>query len=224
VLAIHLSDGILSLPACVVGAIAAGAMVVIGGWRLREDEVPRVAVLSATFFVASLVRFHVPGGSVHLLLTGVVGLLLRQRSAVAIILGLMLQALLFQHGGMLTLGVNAVVMIIPAWLAGWGFALGQCLGWWQRGWLRTTGAALLGGSTVVLTAAGYWLALYLGSDDVGELAAVGHVVLAAHLPLAVLEGGLTAVVVGVLWQARPDLLLSSLSRHSHSTPRSGGRN
>lgn len=223
-LAIHLSDGVLRLPACLVGAVAASALAVIGGWRLRDDEVPRVAVLSATFFVASLVRIHVPGGSVHLLLTGIVGLLLRQRSAVAILLGLTLQALLFQHGGLLALGVNGVVMIVPAWLAGWSFALGQYFGWWQRAWLRIAGAALLGGGTVMLTAVGYWLALYLGSDDVGELTAVGHVVLAAHLPLAVLEGGLTAVAVGLLWQARPDLLLASTTRRNPSASSSEVRN
>lgn len=222
-LAIHLSDGVLSLPACLVGAGVAGALTVIGGWRLREDEVPRVAVLSAAFFVASLVRIHVPGGSVHLLLSGIVGLVLRQRSAVAILLGLTLQALLFQHGGLLVLGVNGVVMMIPALLAGWGFALGQHFGWWQRGWLRSAGAVLLGGGAVLLTATGYWLALYFGSDDVGELAAVGHVVVAAHLPLALLEGGLTAVVVEVLWKARPDLLLSSFPSGSQSAPGYDGR-
>lgn len=207
--AIHLSDGLLSLPACGVGGVAALLLMLIGGWRLRDEEVSRIAVLAAVFLVASLVRLHVPGGSVHLLLNGIVGLVLGWRAALAIPLGLTLQALLFQHGGLLVLGVNCVVMVLPAWAAGAAFALGRRWGWWARAWVRTVGGICLGSGAVLLTALGYWVALFMGGEQTGDLASVGYVVLAAHLPLAALEGGLTAILVSALWRAKPELFTAS---------------
>jgi cobalt/nickel transport system permease protein len=108
---------------------------------------------------------------------------------------------------LLVLGVNCVVMVLPAWVAGAGFALGRRWGWWTRVWARSLGGICLGGGAVLLTALGYWWALYLGGEQTGDLAAVGHVVLAAHLPLAALEGGLTAILIAALGRARPELFL-----------------
>ncbi|HMP01593.1 MAG TPA: energy-coupling factor ABC transporter permease [Gemmatales bacterium] len=206
-LAVHLSDGILSLPACAVGGAILLVMVILGGWRLRDDEIPRLAVMAAAFLVASLIRIHVPGGSVHLLLNGLVGVLVGRRAAVAIPLALLLQAILFQHGGLAVLGVNGVVMVLPAWLAALGFALGRRHGWWRRPWLRAVGGFVLGSGAVLLTASGYLAALALGGMAAGELTGVGMVVFVGHLPLAVIEGLFTVVVLAALWRARPEMFV-----------------
>ena len=68
--AVHLSDGVLTGPWLVGGFVVAALLVLAALYRLAEESIPRIALLTAAFFVSSLI--HVPLGptSVHLLLTG----------------------------------------------------------------------------------------------------------------------------------------------------------
>jgi cobalt/nickel transport system permease protein len=117
--AVHIADGALR-PSWEWGGIAAAALLALfGAWRIRDEEIPRVAVLTSAFFVASLIHVPVPGGpKTHLLLNGLLGVVLGRRALLAVPVGLFLQAALLQHGGYLSLGVNSVVMGLPALLAG----------------------------------------------------------------------------------------------------------
>ncbi|MBI2805503.1 MAG: cobalt transporter CbiM [Planctomycetes bacterium] len=115
--AVHISDGVLAWPWLAAGFALAALFLWISVWRLREEEVPRIALLTAAFFVSSLIHIKAPPTSIHLLLTGLVGVVLGPRAALAIFVGLLLQVLLMQHGGYLTLGVNTCVMSVPALLA-----------------------------------------------------------------------------------------------------------
>src|SRR5262245_1829106 len=119
--ALHLPDGFLPLNWCLVGMLGALTLVGIGCWRLREDEVPRVALLTAAFFVSSAIHVPLPPTSVHLLLNGLVGALLGWRAGVAIFIGLLMQMAFLGHGGWTTLGINTVVMALPALIVGGPF-------------------------------------------------------------------------------------------------------
>jgi cobalt/nickel transport system permease protein len=124
--AVHLQDGNVLTPVWLVSGYALTAVLIIyGSWRIRDEEIPQVALLTAVFFVASLIRVPIPGlpTSAHLLLNGLLGVVLGRRSALAIPVGLALQAVLLQHGGVTTLGVNSCVMAGPALLA-WGMFTG----------------------------------------------------------------------------------------------------
>jgi cobalt/nickel transport system permease protein len=122
-LAVHVSDGILTAPWWVGGFLVMGLLALFGAWRMRDEEIPRVAVLTAAFFVATLIHVPVPAGPrTHLLLNGLLGVVLGRRALVAIPVALFLQAALFGHGGLSALGVNACVMGLPALLAGLLFA------------------------------------------------------------------------------------------------------
>jgi ABC-type Co2+ transport system permease subunit len=152
--AVHLPDGLLTWPWLLGGfvglAVLAGGAVVIDWFRrvvrgrdVREEEIAQVGVLTAAFFVAS--QIHVPLGptSVHLLLNGLLGVMLRWRAALAIPVGLLLQAALFGHGGFTTLGVNSCVLTLPA-LAAWLLFDGlHRLPWYRQRWFR---AALVAAS------------------------------------------------------------------------------
>lgn len=116
--AVHLSDGLLTWPWWVGGFALLGLLLALGSLNLTDRDIPRVGVLAAAFFVSSQVHIPLSGLSVHLLLNGLLGVVLRQHAALAITVGLLLQALLFGHGGWLTLGVNGCTMAIPAVLAG----------------------------------------------------------------------------------------------------------
>lgn len=122
--AVHISDGLLTWQWQLGGFVTAALLVALALVRLREETIPRVAILTAAFFVSSLIHVRAGPTSIHLLMTGLIGVTLGFRAPLAIFVGLLLQVVLFQHGGYGTLGVNTCVMTIPALLC---FALFQAL-------------------------------------------------------------------------------------------------
>jgi cobalt/nickel transport system permease protein len=151
--AVHIADNILTAPWVLGGFVLAavlvlGAMLVDGvrGWLGRrgppEEEIAQTALLTAVFFVASLIHVRVGPTSVHLLLNGLLGVLLGWRAALAIPVGLLLQAVLIQHGGFSTLGINSCIMVLPALLAWLLFAALQRLPWGCHPFFRTGLVAL----------------------------------------------------------------------------------
>lgn len=116
--ALHIADGILEPVWLVGGFLLAGALAFLGTIRLREEKIPQIALLTAAFFVVSLIHIRIGPTSAHLLLNGLLGVILGRHVALAIPIGLCLQAILIAHGGFSTLGVNSCVMVIPALLVG----------------------------------------------------------------------------------------------------------
>ncbi len=144
--AVHISDGVLTWPWLWGGFALAGILLAVSAWRLREDEIPRIALLTAAFFVSSLIHVRVGPTSIHLLLTGLVGVLLGTRAALAVFVGLLLQVILIQHGGYFTLGVNTCVMTAPALLACALFQLLHRLPWIKE---PTARAFLVGAGALI---------------------------------------------------------------------------
>src|SRR5262249_12896203 len=119
------------------GFVVAGVLAALGAWRIRDEEIPRVALLSAAFFLASSFHIRFPGGTAHLLLNGLVGVILGWRAFLAIPIGLLLQSLLLSHGGMSALGVNSCVMGLPALGAFLLFRALQRVPWLRHPWFRS---------------------------------------------------------------------------------------
>ena len=120
----HISEGILSTPVLISGAVLATAGTAVGLKKLDYERIPQVAILSAAFFVASLIHVPIGPSNVHLVLNGLMGLFLGWVVFPAILIGLILQAILFQFGGLTTLGVNTVVMGLPAFICFLAFRAG----------------------------------------------------------------------------------------------------
>ena len=70
----HISEGILSAQVLVSGAALTTVGTAIGLRKLDYDRIPQVAVLSAAFFVTSLVHIPIGPASVHLILNGLMGI------------------------------------------------------------------------------------------------------------------------------------------------------
>ena len=156
--------------------------------------------MSAAFFVASLI--HVPLGptSVHLILNGLVGLLLGWASFPAILVGLVFQAILFQFGGLTTLGVNTVTMALPA-VAGY-YLFGPAVR--SRNDKIALGAAFLCGAFSVAGAAALVaFALFWTGQSFLE---AGKMVVYAHVPVMIIEGILALFCVAFLRKVKPGLL------------------
>src|SRR5258708_6576219 len=134
--AVHIADGGLGWPFLAGGFALTAGLAWFGARKIRDEEIPRVALLTAAFFVASQIHVRVGPTSVHLILNGLVGVVLGWRSALAIPIGLLLQATLLGHGGVATLGVNCCVMLVPALLARPTYEGFQRLPWLRRRWFR----------------------------------------------------------------------------------------
>ena len=91
----HISEGILSAPVLVVGAGLTATAVAYSLKKLKHKEVPKVAILSSVFFVASLIHVPVGPSSVHLILNGIIGLLLGWSAFPAMLVALSLLSVLF---------------------------------------------------------------------------------------------------------------------------------
>jgi cobalt/nickel transport system permease protein len=166
--AVHISDGVLWSSWEWAGFVVAGLLALFGAWRIRDEEIPRVALLTAVFFVASQIHVQVPGGpSTHLLLNGLLGVVLGRRALLAVPVGLFLQAVLFGHGGFYSLGVNSVVMGLPALLAWLLFAGLRRLPWLRRPWFR---AALVAGSVLAFGLSLVYAVTLLVTNDPRQLA------------------------------------------------------
>ena len=114
----HISDGVLPSSICIGGYIAAvGISALCIKCKMDAKEIPKIAVITSVFFVASLISIPLGPTSVHLILTGLVGVILGAMAFPSVMLGLILQAILFQHGGLTTIGANSLMMgiAVPSW-------------------------------------------------------------------------------------------------------------
>ncbi len=200
----HISEGILSGPVLVAGALAAAAGTAAGLKDLDEERLPRTALLTAAFFVASLIHIPVGPTSVHLTLNGLLGLLLGWAAFPAILIALLLQAFLFQFGGLTTLGVNTVIMAAPAVICGMGTRP-----FLNRGpAARVAGAGACGALSILLAAFLAAGTLVLTGEEFLKIAGA---FLAAYLPVMIMEAVITAACVVFLHKVRPEMLPSSQS-------------
>jgi cobalt/nickel transport system permease protein len=196
----HISEGYLSGPVLISGAALATVGTAIGLKKLDYDNIAQAGMLSAAFFVASLVHVPVGPSSAHLIMNGLVGLLLGWSSFPVIVVALLLQAVFFQFGGLTTLGVNTVIMATPAVLVHY-----LCMPWIRRpGWLGYTASFACGAGAIALSA--IIMASSLLLTDEKFLAVAGSTIF-IHLPIMLIEGIVTVFCVGFLKKVKPEVFL-----------------
>ena len=197
----HIAEGVLSPAVLAGGAVLALAGTALGLRKLEYDRLVAVGILSAAFFVASLI--HVPVGlsSAHLVLNGLVGVLLGWAAFPSILVALLLQALLFQFGGITVLGVNVFTMGFAAVISWYVF---RAICYLCPGMKGVRVAAFMGGALGVALAA-VLTALALAFTDEG-LWLAARLLLLAHLPVMLVEGLVTMFTVSFIMRVRPELL------------------
>ena len=195
----HISEGILSGPVLVSGIALAVAGTAVGLKKLDYDRIPQAGILSASFFVASLIHIPIGPSSVHLILNGIVGLILGWGAFPAILVALTLQAVFFQFGGITTLGVNSVNMAVPAVLC--YFLFGRTLH--NRPSIAFIAAFACGFISVFLGAIFVGLSLAFTEENFLKVSAM---LVIAHLPVMIIEGIITGFCVSFLRKVQPSML------------------
>ncbi|WP_022853227.1 cobalt transporter CbiM [Thermodesulfatator atlanticus] len=204
----HISEGVLAAPVLIAGAAATTVGTFLGLRKLSPERIPQVALLSAAFFVASLV--HVPLGpsSVHLVLNGLVGIILGLATFPALLVALFLQAILFQFGGLTTLGVNTFNMAFGGVVVYYLFRpliyLFRPLIKSQKPLLVGIGAFLSGALAILISGILVALELVFTGESFYTSA---KLILAAHLPVMLIEGIITVLLVSFLKKVRPEIFL-----------------
>lgn len=189
----HIADGILPTTVSVAAGAVAIGMVYLGGRKVEPEEIPRMGVFAAALFVVSLI--HIPFGatSIHLGLYGMAGLLFGLRALPIIFVDLLFQTLIFQHGGLLSLGVNTITMGSGA-LAAWGV-------WKLKKINKVVRSALCGFLGIMVPALVISLLFVLVDYGKGML-----LILSVYSVQGVLEAALTVFVFGFFNKVKPELL------------------
>ncbi|KAA0258620.1 cobalt transporter CbiM [Deferribacter autotrophicus] len=179
----HIADGILNVKVVIGADIVAAAPLIYSIYKLSYKELPKTALMSTLFFVASFI--HVPFGptSIHLILNGILGIILGIHSISAIFVALLLQFLLFGYGGLTTLGLNTLNMFAGAMVANYIYK-------------GTKISAFLSGFLAVFISA-IFLSLSLALSG-KKFIEVAYASFFAHLPLMIIEGIVTMFIVEYL--------------------------
>lgn len=195
----HIVDGALSNPVVIGGAVLAIGGLAMGLRQLTLERIPATGILSASFFVASLIHVPIGPSSVHLILNGLAGLVLGWAAFPALFVGLLLQAVFFGFGGLTVLGVNTLNIAGPAVLA-W-LIFGRMV---ERSSPRVGAiwAGIGGGFAIAATTVFVAFSLMLTGD---AFVPAAKLVFFAHIPVIVIEALLTGAAVYLVRKVRPDL-------------------
>ena len=211
----HIPDGFIPPYICLTGYGITGGLTWYSLQKINSDRyiqanIPKASLLTAAFFVASLIHIPIPPSSIHLILNGMMGVVLGYYAFPAILIGLFFQAVMFQHGGLSTLGINAVVIGSPAFAAYYLFQLRNRLGTNRQ---KITNILSFGaGAGALLLSATMFVFLMvttISADLDGDterkaiyLSLIGYVIQAA------IEGTFTVMLVAFLSKVKPELLKS----------------
>ena len=200
----HISEGVLSGSVLISGMVLATAGTAIGLKKLDYDSIARAGILSAAFFVASLIHVPIGPSSVHLILNGIVGLLLGWTAFPAILVALTLQAIIFQFGGITTLGVNTIIMALPALICYYLF--GPLIH--KKPSISVSAAFACGFFSVLISALIVGVALIFTEEN---FLTVSAMLIIAHLPVMIIEGIVTVFCLAFLKKVQPAMLPGSPS-------------
>jgi len=203
---VHISDGVLPPAMLAAGFLITLSLLVFSMRNIRIEEIPKISLITAALFVASLVHFPIGPTSVHLIMNGLAGILLGRRAFTGVFVALTLQAVFFQHGGLSVLGVNAFNIGVPAMLAWQIFKRRRGL---ESPRLEVVFGALAGGLAVLASVLLVSLELLILGEAFNEISLL---VIGAHLPVIIIEALVVGAAAGFLLKVKPEMLADSSSK------------
>ncbi|MFC5530015.1 energy-coupling factor ABC transporter permease [Cohnella yongneupensis] len=200
----HIPDGFLDVKTCAAtGALGAASVAYSlrkARLSLSRSEVPKIALIGAFIFAAQMLNFPIGGATSGHFLGGTLAAILFGPSVAVIVMTsvLMIQALVFQDGGLTVLGANILCTGVIGIYTGYGFyRLGTAL---LRGRASSVVTFVAAWISIVTAAAGVaFLLAWSGTFplDIALKAMVGW-----HSLIGIGEGLLTAMVVAYLTERK----------------------
>jgi cobalt/nickel transport system permease protein len=223
-LALHIPDGFLSLPVSLVTWVLAIGLIALCLNQVQaeyqERAVPLMGVCAAFIFAAQMINFPIPGGtSGHLLGGTLAGVLLGPwAGSLVMTVVFIVQATLFQDGGITVLGANITNMGLIGTFGGYYLyrTIRHTLG--RDSW-RGVGIGIAVAAWASVVVAAIVCAFQLALSDTIPLGVALTAMAGWHVLIGIGEALITLVAVSFIWRTRPDLLyhpprkaLSSVSR------------
>ena len=208
----HAPDGFLNVGTAVAtGALSVGAVSVAmrqAGQELKDKQVPLAGVAAAFIFAAQMFNFPVAAGTTGHLLGGALAAVLLGPSVGTLVVTVVVvvQALAFADGGLTALGYNVLNMaVIPAL---GGYALFRLFRRMtpdsSAGVVASTGLAAL--LSVPLSAMAFSIEWLFGATAPIPFDTVLGSMVGVHLLIGIGEAVISALAVGAVLAARPDLV------------------
>jgi cobalt/nickel transport system permease protein len=207
---LHIPDGFLSptvwLVCWTLAAVGVGLALYRSGKELGERQVPLMGVLAAFVFAAQMLNFTVAGGtSGHLIGGALAAVLLGPWAGILTMTTVVvIQAVVFQDGGLLAAGANVLNMAVVATLVGYGVYRGvMALARGKRWGIFAGGFAAAWLSVVVSAVAA---AAQLAFSGTSPLSLALPAMAGVHALIGVGEGLITVGALAFVAAARRDLL------------------
>jgi cobalt/nickel transport system permease protein len=214
---LHVPDGLLSLPVAILCWIISALLVLVAVRRskgeLGERQVPLMGIMAAFIFAAQMINFPVAGGtSGHLLGGALAAITLGPWGAMLVMTSvIMVQALLFQDGGLVVMGANILNMGLLTVLLSYG--LYRATAGRSRG-VRLGVAGLAAWLSVMAAALATALQLWLSGT--ARLDIVVPAMLFVHALIGIGEALITVAALAFILRTRPDLV------EAHAAPGARG--
>jgi len=200
----HIPDGFLSLPILIsTGAVSLSVLypaVKKVEREIKPERVPIMGLSAAFVFTAQLLSFPVfSGTSIHLTGAILISILLGPMSGILITAStILMQAFLFQHGGLLTSGANVLnIAIIQSFL---GYYIFKAFS--KRFFLF---GAFIASFLVIVFAAGVCAIELIASGTI-PLKSGMIAMITSHIFAGIGEGFITVFILGMIGRLKPQLL------------------
>lgn len=230
VVALHMSDGLIDPRASTLFYVVAAIGMCLAAWCARSDlhvhTVPFAALVTALIFAVHTVAVPIlPGVGGHVVGAAIAAILLGPFvGALSMALVLTVQSFVFADGGLSALGANITNMALAAVAAAFLVAVAMRALLERRSTSPTLAWVLVclvaGFASVFAATAGFVVEYALGGATVTPLTTVGYL-FAVHIPVGIVDGVVTALVVIAVVRARPASVF--LSRKPDAPVRSAGR-
>jgi cobalt/nickel transport system permease protein len=211
----HAPDGFLTAgTAMATGAISVSTVTIAlkqAKEQMTEKMVPLAGIAAAFVFAAQMFNFPVAAGTTGHLLGGALAAILLgpHVGALVVTVVVVVQALAFADGGLTALGYNVLNMaIIPAY-GGYAAYSGfrRILPQGRRGVVAATGLAA--GVSVIFSAAAFSIQWLFGATAPVPFDTVFGAMVGVHTMIGIGEGVISALTVGAVLSARPDLVFGA---------------
>ena len=196
----HISDGVLSPAMIAVTSLAGAGTLAFSLKGIKTEDIPKISLMTAVFFVGSTVHPPIGPTSMHLMLTGFIGLVVGRHAAVSVLIALLLQLFLLHFGGIFSLGANVFIMSVPAMILGM-FLRPRLMKAGSKSFLYGFAAGFLavGGTICLLGITLIQSNMRFGQGPFSTIATIT----VGQVPLVFIEGLITGFAVQFIVRTRP---------------------